>query len=116
MRALLLLAATQSTVLFWVLGGTAWVYGGVQAIGGVLAIVLLLRAHARGRLRVPLRPMLLFLACYAAAKAVEALDVPICEWTGVIGGHPIKHLLSALGLACLLGLLRRELEAAEGTT
>jgi hypothetical protein len=115
MRSLFLLALTQSTVLYWAFGGTAWVYGGVQAIGGVVVLVLLFRAHARGGLAVPLRPILLFLGCYAAAKIVEALDVPICEWTGVIGGHPFKHLLSALGLWCLAGLMRAEIETAEGT-
>lgn len=46
-----------------------------------------------------------------------AIDINPYEFTGFLGGHPIKHLLSALGLACLTGMMRAEadaLEAVEG--
>jgi hypothetical protein len=104
--SLALLVLAEGTVLAWLLGASPWLYGALQAGGGLAVLGLFVRAQARGTLSVPARPMLLFLGCYALAKVFEALDEPFWSLTGVMGGHPVKHLLSALGLACLLPLMR----------
>lgn len=42
------------------------------------------------------------LITYLLAKVVEYFDDEIFALTGVIGGHPIKHMLAAIGIALLL--------------
>lgn len=107
----LLLIVCPATVLAWVLGGTSWLYGALQAVGGVLAVVLVLRAHRRGVIgREVLRPVLFFASAYALAKVVEGLDAPICALTGAFGGHPLKHLLSAAGLLALGAWMAHDLQ------
>lgn len=99
--------ATCATVVAWTLGLTSWLYAAVQGLGGLAALGLLVDARRRGRIDgVVLRSFLGFAAFYAVAKVVEVLDAPICDLTGVIGGHPLKHLLSACGLLCLRGWMR----------
>lgn len=44
---------------------------------------------------------------YALAKAVEHLDRPIFELTGVVSGHNLKHLFAALAGGWLLLMLQR---------
>lgn len=111
--SLLLLVVLEGSVAAWLLGATAWIYGGLQAVGGVAVLLLLIRAARRGRVgRETLRPVVLFVALYALAKVVEVLDEPVCRLTGVIGGHPMKHLLAALALLCLGGWMAATKRAA----
>jgi hypothetical protein len=46
-------------------------------------------------------------ACYGAAKGLELADEPVLAATGFVGGHTLKHLASAAGLAFLLPALVR---------
>lgn len=108
--SLAFLALATGTVVAWMFGATSWLYGVLQAAGGLTAVVLIVWAYRKGRIgREILNPVLGFAAFYALAKVTEGLDVPICEWTGVFGGHPIKHLLSAAGLLCLGGWMNAAL-------
>lgn len=111
-RSLVFLVVAQATVLIWALGGTAWAYGVLQLLGGLAVLAVVLCAWRRGRLPTSPAPILLFLGAYALAKVVELLDRPICELSGRLGGHPLKHLVSAAGLACLVAMMRAEAEAA----
>lgn len=48
------------------------------------------------------------LGCYVLAKALELLDLQIYAWSGeLVGGHPFKHLMAALGIFWLLSMLIR---------
>jgi hypothetical protein len=55
---------------------------------------------------------LLALACYGLAKWLEQMDGSVYELLGGVGGHPLKHLLAAIGALCILRMLclRRPLE------
>ena len=57
-------------------------------------------------------PIFWFTGYYALAKVVEVADGMVCDWTGVIGGHPFKHLLAAAGLVCLQRMMRAQMRAA----
>ena len=98
------LAVAEGSVVLWVAGGTSWVYGGLQAVGGLAVLALVANAFRAGRAPAStVRALVVFLVLYALAKAVEGLDAEICRATGSVGGHPGKHLLAALGLAALFG-------------
>jgi hypothetical protein len=105
--------ACQATVLAWALGASAWWYGGLQIAGATCLLWVAVVAQRAGRLAVSPRPLYAFAACYALAKVFEAADVPVCELTGVIGGHPLKHLASAVGLAILARMMVAEAERAQ---
>lgn len=47
------------------------------------------------------------LALYAIAKAAEAGDGWVLLATGIVSGHTVKHVVSALAAACLLAMLAR---------
>ena len=52
--------------------------------------------------------LLLGFGCYVLAKVVEVLDRQILEITaGLVSGHTLKHLVSALGLWLLVVMVRR---------
>ena len=98
--------ACEASVLLWMLGGTAWIYAGLQACGALVVLLAFgladLKARQTGRTkRPPSGPVYAFAACYALAKIFEILDAPICELTGFLGGHPLKHLAAAVGLLFL---------------
>ncbi len=108
-RTLLLVLGAQGTVVVWLLGGTSIPYGVVQAVGGVAVLLLFLQARRRGRVeRADVVAVGAFLGLYGVAKLFEVLDAPICELTGVFGGHPIKHLIAAAGLMALGSLTSRD--------
>lgn len=44
---------------------------------------------------------------YAIAKAFELYDQDIFGWSGIIGGHPFKHLVAAAGTAFVLKAMYR---------
>ncbi len=55
------------------------------------------------------------LAAYAAAKGLEVADRGIFEFSGIVSGHTLKHLVAAGGVACLVRMLgvRARLSGAE---
>ncbi len=71
-----------------------------------LLLVPLIMLLYRARL-VDNRYLLGVLACVLLAKAAELLDRPIYEITGIISGHTVKHLASALGAYCVYLWLRQ---------
>jgi hypothetical protein len=114
---LALLAVTELSVASWCLGATPLIYGALQAVGGIAMAWIAIRAWRGGRLAgTALRSLFLFIAFYALAKVAEALDEPVCAWTGVLGGHPLKHLLAAAGLAALLPWLGRSTQESPAAT
>ncbi len=109
--SLALLIVCELSVGAWYLGiDGGWMYATLQAGGGVGVLLLYAVAWRKGRLRTSPAPVFLFSACYALAKIVEVGDQVVCDWTGVIGGHPFKHLLAALGLIFLGGMMKAEME------
>jgi len=108
-----LLLLCEATVAAWFLGASPWWYGALQAFAGAGALILVLVQHRRGRLTFPPGPIYLFCASYAVAKLFELFDEPVCRLTGVLGGHPLKHLASALGLWYLGRLMVAEADRAD---
>ncbi len=52
--------------------------------------------------------MLLLVALwYLLSKIFEGLDTVVYEWTGLISGHGIKHLLAAMACAQVIWMLKR---------
>lgn len=98
------LALGAASVIVWAATGDLRLYYGVQLMPMVVA------AAALSLFRAPFtHTWLLGIAVllYAAAKVVEAHDVAIWEATaGLIGGHPLKHLLAAGATCCVLAMLR----------
>jgi len=98
-----LLALTELSVGLWLLGATSVPYGALQAIGSLAMAWVAVRGWRTGRLSgAALRSLFSFIALYTLAKGAELLDEPICRWTGLFGGHPLKHLLAAAALAALV--------------
>lgn len=51
----------------------------------------------------------LVLVCYGLAKGFESIDFEVYEFTGIVSGHTLKHLVSAVGPFMLyLALIRRD--------
>jgi len=96
--SLSLLLLCEATVAAWLLGASTWWYGGLQTLAGLGTLAVVLVAHRRGTLTFSPKPVYLFCAYYALAKLLELLDEPICNMTGLVGGHPLKHVASAIGL------------------
>lgn len=103
-----LLVLGLASVLVWIRGerlgaGDLRLYILVQFLS-LLVIAALLALYPRRYSH----PHLLWagLAAYAAAKACESLDHPIYAATHhLVSGHTLKHLVAALGLACLARML-----------
>jgi len=74
-------------------------YGFVQFLPLVLIPLILVLFPSRG-----LHTSFLWwtLIIYALAKFTEHFDVWIFETTGIISGHPIKHLLASLAILCFV--------------
>jgi hypothetical protein len=103
-----LFAVAQASVLAWCLGATSLIYGALQVLGSLVTLGLALGAWRRGVLAGgDLRALASFIGLYALAKVAELLDQAVCDATGVIGGHPLKHFLAAVALAALLPWLAR---------
>lgn len=106
-RALLLPAIVlgAASVAWWRYSGDLRVYLGVQ-FGPLLAIPVILALFpsrfTHGRY------LVYGLVCYVLAKLAETYDREIFEFTaGLIGGHPLKHLLAAAAPLCIWLMLSR---------
>lgn len=53
------------------------------------------------------RQLVGLLVCLVLARAFELLDAPVYELTGIISGHTLKHLVSALGVYYAYRWLRK---------
>jgi hypothetical protein len=78
-------------------------YGAAQALPIVGLIVLLAATPSRDA-GLGLWWLIVF---YGAAKAAEALDVPILHATGVLSGHSLKHLFAGAAAWVAYVVLRR---------
>lgn len=110
-RALLgpLLATGAASVAYWYwseLGGAGDLrpYVVVQ-FGSLLAIVLMLALFASERPGT--RLLAAGLVAYGAAKVLEAADRPIFALGHVVSGHTLKHIVAALGVACIVAMLAK---------
>jgi hypothetical protein len=84
--------------------------------GSLLAIVLMLVLFPARRRGTPY--LIAALSAYGGAKLFELADKPIFELTRhVVSGHTLKHLVAAIGLACLVAMVhaggRTPIEAPE---
>lgn len=115
---LALLVAGPASVLYWAAteaagAGDLRAYGLVQFTPLLLVPLLLWlmpARYSRGG------DLLAVLALYALAMALEWLDRPIFELTGIVSGHTLKHLIAALagyGLLCHVRLRRLKLREDE---
>jgi hypothetical protein len=109
-RALpVLLLAGIASVLYWVVSERLGAsdlrpYVLVQFLP-MLLIPLVLLLYPSRLTRVSL--LWALLALYGAAKALEHFDAGVFEALGqLVSGHTLKHLLSALALACMVLALR----------
>jgi len=48
---------------------------------------------------------------YAFAKAMELLDKPLYDWTGVLSGHTLKHVCAAVAIYYLLPKKRSQVSS-----
>ena len=95
------------SVLYWRLGdaegaGNLRPYSLMKLYGISSCLVLLgllARRHTFGALYV------VGIALYVLAGIAEARDTQIYGFTGWISGHTLKHLLAALGVAALVGMV-----------
>ncbi len=53
------------------------------------------------------RQLIWLLVCLVLAKIFELLDAPVYDVTGIISGHTLKHLVSALGIYYAYRWLRK---------
>jgi hypothetical protein len=112
-----LFAVAQASVLAWCLGATSLFYGALQVLGSLVTLGLAIGSWRKGALPGgDLRALVSFIGLYALAKLAELFDQAVCDATGVIGGHPLKHLLAAAALAALLPWLGRPSERGPSPT
>lgn len=113
---LALLVAGPASVLYWAAteaagAGDLRAYGLVQFTPLLLVPLLLWllpARYSRGG------DLLAVLALYALAMALEWLDRPIFELTGIVSGHTLKHLIAALaGYGLLRHVRLRRLKLRE---
>ena len=61
------------------------------------------------------RPIWGVLAGYGLAKALELLDRRIFEVTGVVAGHPFKHLVAAAALGLMITAMKQAAQTSEAS-
>lgn len=103
-----LVAISAASVLHWVAtehagAGDLRAYVLVQA-GSVAAVPIVLARFPR---REGTAGWCGAAALYLAAKVAEAADGAVLRATGIVSGHTLKHLLAALAIAVLAGMLAR---------
>jgi len=72
---------------------------------GSLVVILVMLSVRRGR-HSGTAYLIVGLAAYAAAKGLELTDRPIFDLGHLISGHTLKHVVSALAVACLAVMLK----------
>jgi hypothetical protein len=115
-----LLLAGAGSVLYWLVterlgAGDLRPYALVQFLPGLLLPAMLVLWP---RPRPYARYILVLIGFYALSKGAELLDAQLFGLGGVVGGHALKHVLAALGIAWLLPVLhvryhRRSASAAK---
>lgn len=96
-----LLVLAPASVAAWAATGNVLPWAVVQ-FGGMVAVLVFacLRPQPHA---LPVNWWLV-LAAYAVAKAFEAADRPVYEWTGeALSGHTLKHLFAACAALPVLG-------------
>ena len=104
----ILLLAGAGSVVYWLVGelsgaGDLRLYGLVQFFPLVtipLMLLLFPPRYTRGA------DLVGALACYALAKLFELLDAPIFAVGGVVSGHTLKHLASAVAMYWILRMVQ----------
>ncbi|MHB8535361.1 MAG: hypothetical protein ACYDBW_07945 [Sulfuricaulis sp.] len=97
------------SVVYWHYTGDLRLYVLVQFLPLLLLPVILLLFKGRYAHR---GLLLLALAIYIASKLAEYYDRAVFALTGnIISGHSLKHLLAALALLAVYGMLRRRTTA-----
>ncbi len=108
-----LVLAGAGSVVLWRTTGDLRAYAAVQFVPlPVLAYLLVRRRGCYDRTA----DVVWVLAWYAAAKALEALDVVVWELGLGVSGHTLKHLAAACGAACLVVHVRRRREIPGAAT
>lgn len=94
-----------ASIAVWRLAGDLRLYG-VAQYGGLALLLLWMRLPAaNGALRLPWGVLL---AAYAVAKGFEVFDRELWVLTdGLVAGHAVKHVVTALGVVPLLWALRK---------
>lgn len=83
------------SIIYWVLSGDLSIYAFVQFYPMVCVPVVLLVFNKKN---FSVRGYWLLLMCYVLAKLLETYDHEIYHFTGLVGGHPLKHLAAAMGV------------------
>jgi hypothetical protein len=114
-RALLApaVALGLASVLSWHAGeargaGDLRAYAIVQFLPALALVLMLLCARSRYACA---GGWWVVVAWFAAAKAAEALDRPLYEWTSIVSGHNAKHVLAAFAVWAWAGMLVRRASA-----
>jgi hypothetical protein len=74
----------------------------------LVVVILLFPSHSKVRIS-----LLWVAAAYALAKVCEQLDAPIFRFTGFVSGHTLKHVLSGVAAALVVGTLTPRPELKE---
>jgi len=97
-----LIIAGIGSIFYWQVFGNLWPYAAVQYFSIVLVGLMILLFPSRYTHGTDL-----FGAgsLYAVAKVAELSDAPVYSVTGLVSGHTLKHLISALACYCVLRML-----------
>lgn len=108
-----LLPLSIATVFYWSytenLGqGDLRPYLLVQFLPMVLLLFMLI--FGKPLVKIPFKPILYILFSYTLAKIAESYDAQIYAWSGLISGHPLKHLLAAVATYYMVGLAFKKVD------
>lgn len=99
-----------ASIAVWRFAGDLRLYGLAQYGGFALLLLWTRLPAASGALRLPWGVLL---AAYAVAKGFEVFDRELWVWTdGLVAGHAMKHVVTALGVVPLLWALRKPVRAS----
>jgi hypothetical protein len=107
-KALLLplVLAGMGSVFYWAFTDDLRVYGLVQFLPIVVALLICWMFPARDGLR-RIHLAVLFV-CYAAAKLLEAGDMLVWDGLGlIVSGHSLKHVMAAIGCTAVVVAIRK---------
>ena len=105
-----LIAAGLASVIYWhrtelAGAGDLRFYALAQYLP--IAMVLIILSAYRGIQR-PTITLMTAILLYGAAKAAEHFDAEVLEYSGVLSGHSVKHILAGLGLLMVYLILQRK--------